>query len=258
MQTLIEASGVRCTDTKAARGCTAGNPDAGDIYDVALSPDCGDDGFFASVAQDTRPACPPSRTGDAACLVHQIGFTHLFSMLDKVMRPLKVAVQLGQEDQLVFTRAFLVALVLGAALVACKPQQAEHAATAPVPATAAPTGPSAANCPNADFDSFLKRFSADIAVQEKATADPLTMIRLDPDAQPEPKPVTSTVALHDVEWPVIPNLDAARNGGREVTISEEAGGRRVLVRTADTSDQQVYHFAQRPCWTLVKVDDQSL
>ncbi|UKE77392.1 hypothetical protein [Xanthomonas graminis] len=62
MQTLIEASGVRCTDTKSAHGCTAGNPDAGDVYDVALSPDCGDDGFFASVAQDTRPACPPSRS----------------------------------------------------------------------------------------------------------------------------------------------------------------------------------------------------
>ncbi len=84
------------------------------------------------------------------------------------------------------------------------------------------------------------------------------MIQLDPDAQPEPTPVTRTVPLAKVEWPVIPNLEAARNGGREVTISEEADGRRVLVRTPDTGDQQVYHFAQRPCWMLVKVDDQSL
>ncbi|MDO7946763.1 hypothetical protein Q6A38_19290 [Xanthomonas euvesicatoria pv. eucalypti] len=41
-------------------------------------------------------------------------------------------------------------------------------------------------------------------------------------------------------------------------MSENAGGRQVLVRTPDSGDQQVYHFAQRPCWTLVKVDDQSL
>lgn len=84
------------------------------------------------------------------------------------------------------------------------------------------------------------------------------MIQLDPDAQPEPTPVTRTVPLAKVEWPVIPNLEATRNGGREVTISEEADGRQVLVRTPDSGDQQVYHFAQRPCWMLVKVDDQSL
>ncbi|KPL48017.1 hypothetical protein XAXN_16205 [Xanthomonas axonopodis] len=84
------------------------------------------------------------------------------------------------------------------------------------------------------------------------------MIRIDPDAQPEPAPVTRQVALADVKWPVIPNLDVARSAGREVMESEDAGGRQVLVRTPDSSDQQVYHFARRPCWTLVKVDDQSL
>ncbi|WP_115045636.1 hypothetical protein [Xanthomonas arboricola] len=164
-------------------------------------------------------------------------------------------------------RTSLHALVLSLALVACKPQAAPAGAATPAatatpaastPASVPATAAQAATCPTTDFSAFLKSFSADIAVQEKATADPLTMIQLDPDAQPEPAPVTRTVALADVEWPVIPNLEAARNGGREVTISEEADGRQVLVRTPDTGDQQVYHFAQRPCWTLVKVDDQSL
>lgn len=151
---------------------------------------------------------------------------------------------------MVSVRTFLPVLALSLALTACKPQ-----AEVPVPS---PDAAAAAQCPDADFDSFLKRFSPDIAVQEKATADPLTMIQLDPDAQPEPKPVTRQVPLAQVGWPVIPNLDAARNGGREVVISEMPDGRQVLVRTPDTGDQQVYHFAQRPCWTLVKVDDQSL
>lgn len=152
---------------------------------------------------------------------------------------------------MVTCRSFLLALSL--ALAGCKPQ-AEPA----VPAPAAATSSATTDCPDADFDGFLKRFSADIAVQEKATADPLSMTEIDPDAQPEPKPVTRDIPLAQVRWPVIPNLDIARNGGREVVVSEEAGGRQVLVRTPDTSDQQVYHFAQRPCWTLVKVDDQSL
>ncbi|WP_080931491.1 hypothetical protein [Xanthomonas arboricola] len=164
-------------------------------------------------------------------------------------------------------RTSLHALALSLALVACKPQAepagaatpaANAAPAASAPATAPATPAQATTCPSADFSAFLKSFSADIAVQEKATADPLTMIQLDPDAQPEPTPVTRTVPLAKVEWPVIPNLEAARNGGREVTISEEADGRQVLVRTPDTGDQQVYHFAQRPCWMLVKVDDQSL
>ncbi len=51
LATLIQASGVKCNDAKTAKGCTAGNLDAGDFYDVELSPECGDDGFFAGIAQ---------------------------------------------------------------------------------------------------------------------------------------------------------------------------------------------------------------
>ncbi|WP_115526887.1 MULTISPECIES: hypothetical protein [Xanthomonas] len=162
-------------------------------------------------------------------------------------------------------RTNLTALVLSLALAACSaqaPPAASGSPTAATPATTvaatAPAPAPAASCPDTDFSTFLKRFSAEIAVQEKATADPLTMVQLDPEAQPEPAPVTREVPLAKVEWPVIPNLDAVRNGGREVAVSEDAGGRQVLVRTPNTGDQQVYHFAQRPCWTLVKVDDQSL
>lgn len=160
---------------------------------------------------------------------------------------------------MVSIRTLVAALALTLVLAACKPQTpALASAPSPAPAAATSSATPPAQCPDADFEHFVTRFSADIAVQEKATADPLTMIRLDPDAQPEPAPVTRQVPLAEVEWPVIPNLEAARNGGREVVVSDDAGGRKVRVRTPDTGDQQVYHFAQRPCWTLVKVDDQSL
>lgn len=49
---LIQASGVTCTNASAGTGCTAGDVDSGDFYDVELSPDCGEQGFFAGVAED--------------------------------------------------------------------------------------------------------------------------------------------------------------------------------------------------------------
>ncbi len=51
LATLLQASDVQCADANMAKGCTAGNVDAGDFYDVELSPACGDAGLFAGVAQ---------------------------------------------------------------------------------------------------------------------------------------------------------------------------------------------------------------
>ncbi|NIK08574.1 hypothetical protein FHY11_002084 [Xanthomonas arboricola] len=51
LATLLQAAGVQCADANMAKGCTAGNVDAGDFYDVELSPACGNTGFFAGVAQ---------------------------------------------------------------------------------------------------------------------------------------------------------------------------------------------------------------
>ncbi|MCC4585838.1 hypothetical protein LL962_01685 [Xanthomonas sp. NCPPB 1067] len=76
---LIQASGVKCTDAKTAKGCTAGNVDSGDFYDVELSPDCGVDGFFAGVAQakgvdalSTVPTTGSSATANASLAQGQL------------------------------------------------------------------------------------------------------------------------------------------------------------------------------------------
>lgn len=50
---MIKASGVTCANPLSGTGCTAGNIDAGDFYDVELLPECGDTGFFAGVARAT-------------------------------------------------------------------------------------------------------------------------------------------------------------------------------------------------------------
>jgi hypothetical protein len=113
--------------------------------------------------------------------------------------------------------------------------------------------------PLPEFDAFLKHFGNEIALQEKATADPLLDSYIDAEAEPEPRKVESRLALADVEWPVMPDPAALAGQGREMQVSTLADGQRqVQIRTPDSSDQQTYTFAQTPCWTLVKREDESI
>ncbi len=71
---LIQASGVKCSNASTGSGCTAGDVDSGDFYDVELSPDCGDHGFFAGVADakgvETLSAVPS--TGSKASVTAKL------------------------------------------------------------------------------------------------------------------------------------------------------------------------------------------
>ena len=136
----------------------------------------------------------------------------------------------------------LLVLACGAVLVACTPApqppqtaaEAVTAAAAPATSATEPTPVAAASeCPYPEFDTFLKHFGNEITLQEKATADPLLDSYIDAEAEPEPRKVESRLALAD-------------------------GQRQVQIRTPDSSDQQTYTFAQAPCWTLVKREDESI
>lgn len=114
------------------------------------------------------------------------------------------------------------------------------------------------HCPTTDFPAFLEQFSADIAVQERATADPVLVHRLDPSAEPEPRPYSETVALADVLWPVMPDLVIARRYGKQVLVSGDGNQRQVTVREPDNGNQLRYVFGRQPCWTLLAVHDEAL
>ena len=162
----------------------------------------------------------------------------------------------------------LLAPVFSLALAACtqapqasQPQPAEAAAPAAQAAAAAPAAatPAAPACPHEQFDTFLKHFGNEIALQETATADPLRDSYVDAGAEPEPKTVEKQLPLAEVEWPVMPDPATLAGRGREMTITAQADGQmQVLMRTPDTSDQQVYTFARTPCWTLVSRADESI
>ncbi|AWH19256.1 hypothetical protein C1922_19020 [Stenotrophomonas sp. ZAC14D2_NAIMI4_7] len=162
----------------------------------------------------------------------------------------------------------LLAPVVSLALAACTqtPQapQAQPADAAPAAAqaaapAAAPAAPATPACPHEQFDTFLKHFGNEIALQEAATADPLRDSYVDAGAEPEPKTVEKQVPLAEVEWPVMPDPAGLSGRGREMTVTAQADGQmQVLMRTPDTSDQQVYTFARTPCWTLVSRADESI
>lgn len=162
----------------------------------------------------------------------------------------------------------LLAPALGLALSACTPAPQPAPAEAPAPAaapastaTAVEPAPAVATaaCPHPTFDTFLEHFGNEITLQEKATADPLLDSYVDAGAEPEPRTVERPVALADVEWPVMPDPAGLAGQGREMQVTAVADGQmQVQIRTPDSSDQQTYTFAQKPCWTLVKREDESI
>ncbi len=184
----------------------------------------------------------------------------------------------NQEDPLSHLRPMtLLALSLSLLLVGCKPNAAEPAAptdtvpaavtpvatTGSAPADKAPAEPVAADaqtsCPYADFETFLPHFGAEIALQEKATADPLTSEYVDVNADPEPAQVVKQIPLAEVTWPVMPNPASPGSKAREITHTTQPDGSiKVQFRTPNTSDQQSYYFAQKPCWQLVRKVDESI
>ncbi|PTA70313.1 MULTISPECIES: hypothetical protein [unclassified Stenotrophomonas] len=167
-----------------------------------------------------------------------------------------------------YRASVVLVLVAGLGAAACTPAPqalpAEAAPAAPAPATTAAVvqpapARASADCPYPEFDAFLAHFGSEIALQEKATADPLLDSYIDPEAEPEPRKVESRLALSDVEWPVMPDPAALAGQGRELQVSTLADGQRqVQIRTPDSSDQQTYTFAQAPCWTLVKREDEAI
>lgn len=151
-------------------------------------------------------------------------------------------------------------------LCACQ-RPAEQAAapaatsTAPSPATApAPSAPSAMACPAPTFEGFFKRFADDVAVQKAYVTDPLQSDSVDAEAEPEPAPVHKTLKASEIAFPVLPTTTELASKGLNVTTEHpDPSDIAVTVSKPDTDDQKVFHF--RPsdgCWTLYRIDDQSL
>lgn len=131
------------------------------------------------------------------------------------------------------------------------------ASPATVPSAAPRTGSTPA-CADADFDAFLARFEASADAQRAAIADPLTVSRVDLDAQPEPATVTRQVARAAVDVPVLANAATRQSEGSTLrTTTTDATRRDVVIALPDTGAQTRYVFQAQPCWTLTAMHDES-
>lgn len=142
------------------------------------------------------------------------------------------------------------------------PTVPDDALPAAVTAAGHPDSGSAApaQCPDADFDAFLKRFEASADAQRAASTDPLTMSRIDPDAQPEPAPVTRQVAKAEVKFPVLAAAATRTSEGAALRVQDTLAKtqRVVVVSRPDSGAQMRFVFDATPCWTLTAVHDESM
>lgn len=149
-------------------------------------------------------------------------------------------------------RSALLALLL--TLAACEPaaDPAQSAATAVPenPATEAPTSTASATCPDVDFAAFLKRFESSVDVQRASTADPLTMVSVDANAQLEPAPVERQVPLADVKFPIMFDANQRKAEGLEQVVHALAADRQgVTIRVPDMQMRYEFHANPAGSWS---------
>lgn len=152
------------------------------------------------------------------------------------------------------TVPFVLAAVL---LVACDkaPPPTTPAADKPI----APATASAPRCPAEAFDRFLPLFENDVAVQKAYVTDPLQSDSVDPNADPEPKPVSKSVPRAEVAFPVMPSQAQQTKDGLIATQTAD-GPTEISVKLVkpDTDYQMTFFFRKDDCWHLYRVKDDSL
>ncbi|MEE7504969.1 hypothetical protein ACLBXO_08900 [Methylobacterium sp. C33D] len=114
-------------------------------------------------------------------------------------------------------------------------------------------------CPAQDFPRFLAAFADDVAVQKAFVTVPLRSDAIDPEAQPEPKPVTTMLGADALRFPLMPSLRKQRADGLKQALSAAgADAMRVKLFKPDTGLQITYTFRRTACWTLDRIEDDSL
>ncbi|MBD8572870.1 hypothetical protein IFR09_00855 [Pseudomonas syringae] len=123
--------------------------------------------------------------------------------------------------------------------------------------TASPA--SVAACPSQRFDVFLERFANDTAVQKAFVKTPLRSEFIDPDAQPEPSPVSELLDKAQLTFPLMPSEQQQREQGltrdEQLSAPDQA---MVRLTKADTGYQRSLFFKREACWVLYRIQDDSL
>ncbi|WP_109511755.1 hypothetical protein [Pseudomonas ovata] len=125
--------------------------------------------------------------------------------------------------------------------------------------TPPPSSAGVALCPSQNFDGFLERFANDVAVQKAFVSTPLRNEFIDPEAQPEPRPVSELLDKARLEFPLMPSEKQQRDEGltleKKLTAPDQA---MIRLTKADTGYQRSLFFKREACWRLYRIQDDSL
>ncbi|SFW62864.1 hypothetical protein SAMN02800691_2679 [Luteibacter sp. UNCMF366Tsu5.1] len=161
-------------------------------------------------------------------------------------------------------------LLAAALLAACGPSSppppqapspvaATSAANAATVAAPSAASASATTCPAESFDQFLPLFENDVSVQKTYVTDPLQSDSVDPNADPEPKPVSKSLPKDQVTFPIMPSQsDQAKDGLTAKRTDTSATDIAVKLVKPDTDYQMTFFFRKDDCWHLYRVKDDSL
>lgn len=116
----------------------------------------------------------------------------------------------------------------------------------------------AEQCAETDFDAFLARFSEDAEFQRRHVQFPLPKQANEDKGIRGPELVETQVQSWPATGALYLNAEQRKAHKLEVTVSPTERGKRVKLEKPDTDYLIYYFFEQRPCWTLVRIENYSL
>lgn len=150
-------------------------------------------------------------------------------------------------------------LVLSAALIGCSGSDTPPSlSTSAAHATSSTVRPESA-CHADNFDEFIRAFENDIEFQKANTADPLDKERVDANAEPEPALVHHLMHKGELKFPLMPaRKQQAEKALKMTSTPVSAKEMQVKLFQEDTDYQITFFFRYTDCWTLYRIQDDSL
>ena len=88
---------------------------------------------------------------------------------------------------------------------------------------------------------------------------PLQSEAVDPNAEPEPRPVTKMLAEADLQFPLMPSSQQqAKDGLQLSTVATDSVHMEVKLVKPDTDYQLMFFFQNDGCWKLYRIRNDSL
>lgn len=119
--------------------------------------------------------------------------------------------------------------------------------------------PSTVFCNKGSFSEYLASFTESEKIQRLSTKNPLPVQHIDSTAEPEPKPVIKKYKAKQLTFPLIPRGIDREKQGLKLRIDKRADNKaKVTLYREDSSYSVSFLFQKRKCWSLEKIEDDSI